>query len=50
MVNFNFNLTFIELYFIFATTATFLLYIFDKIQAIRIIKNISRIPESIYYL
>ncbi len=45
MVHIDFTLTYIELYFIVINIFSFTLYSFDKLQAIREDKNISRVPE-----
>ena len=45
MINISFSLTYFELYFLFVNILTFILYSFDKLQAISTKKNISRIPE-----
>jgi len=44
--NFNLSLTYIELYFLSLNILAFGLYSFDKFQAIRNSKNISRVPET----
>jgi len=45
MVHIDFTLTYIELYLIVINILSFTLYSFDKLQAIREDKNISRVPE-----
>lgn len=45
MIDFNFSLSYIEIYLIFVNIATFLLYGTDKLQSIRNGKSISRVPE-----
>ena len=49
MTNFNFTLSYIEIYLIFINIFSFFFYGFDKLQAIRNSNNnkkISRIPEK----
>lgn len=41
----DFNLSIVELYVLFINILSFLLYGFDKLQAIRTSKEISRVPE-----
>ena len=45
MVHIDFTLTYKELYFILINVFAFILYSFDKFQAMRVEKNISRISE-----
>ena len=45
MININFSLSYMEIYLIFVNLSTFILYGFDKLQAIRTNPNISRVPE-----
>lgn len=45
MIHIDFTLTYIELYFILINIFTFILYSFDKLQAMRVEKNISRVSE-----
>lgn len=45
MININFTLTYLETYIITINLLSFLLYSFDKLQAIRTAKNISRVSE-----
>jgi len=46
MVNINFTLSYIEIYLICINTFSFFFYGFDKLQAIRNNKNISRVSEK----
>ena len=45
MIHIDLTLTYIELYFILINIFTFILYSFDKLQAMRVEKNISRVSE-----
>jgi uncharacterized membrane protein YsdA (DUF1294 family) len=45
MININFSLTYIEIYLITINIFAFLLYGFDKLQAIRSSKKIRRVSE-----
>ncbi|MCK5111027.1 MAG: DUF1294 domain-containing protein [Arcobacteraceae bacterium] len=45
MININFTLTYFELHLLFVNISTFLIYGFDKIQAIRTAKKLSRVSE-----
>ena len=45
MIHIDFTLRYIELYLIIINFFAFALYSFDKLQAIRLDKNISRVPE-----
>ena len=45
MINLNFSLTYIELYFLLVNIVAFCIYGFDKLQALSNNKNISRVPE-----
>ena len=45
MINFSFSLSYTEIYILFISIFSFLYYSFDKLQAIRNNKNISRISE-----
>jgi len=45
MIYINFFLTFFEIYLIVVNITTFTLFTYDKVQAIRATKNISRVPE-----
>ena len=45
MIHIDFTLTYKELYFILINVFTFILYSFDKLQAMRVEKNISRVSE-----
>lgn len=45
MVEFNFSLTYLELYLIVINILSFILYSLDKLQAIRVDKNITRVSE-----
>ncbi len=45
MININFSFTYTEIYFIFVNLVTFIIYGFDKIQALTNNKNISRVSE-----
>jgi uncharacterized membrane protein YsdA (DUF1294 family) len=45
MIYINFFLTFFEIYLIVVNITTFTLFTYDKVQAIRDTKNISRVPE-----
>ena len=46
MININFTLTYFELYILILTLSTFLLYTFDKLQALRNGTNVSRVSEQ----
>jgi uncharacterized membrane protein YsdA (DUF1294 family) len=46
MININFTLTYFELYILILTLSTFLLYTFDKLQALRSGTNVSRVSEQ----
>ncbi|MDD2698107.1 MAG: DUF1294 domain-containing protein [Arcobacteraceae bacterium] len=46
MININFTLTYFELYILILTLSTFLLYTFDKLQALRSGINVSRVSEQ----
>jgi len=46
MININFTLSYIELYLIVVNIFSFLLYGFDKLQAVRNSKNIKRVSEN----
>lgn len=50
MINFNFTLLYTEIYIIFINIASFIIYGYDKLQAIRDNKNISRVPEKVLLL
>lgn len=43
---FSFKLTYLEIYLLSMSLISFLLYAYDKLQAIRTSKNISRISEN----
>ena len=45
MIYVGFFLTYFEIYLIFVNIMTFILYSYDKFQAIKNNKNISRVPE-----
>lgn len=45
MIYINFFLTFFEIYLIVVNITTFILFTYDKVQAISANKNISRVPE-----
>lgn len=45
MIYINFFLTYFEIYLIFVNITTFILFTYDKVQALRATKNISRVPE-----
>ena len=45
MVDIYFKLTYIQIYFIIISLITFILYAYDKLQAIRNQKNLRRVPE-----
>jgi len=45
MVDIYFKLTYIQIYFIIINLITFVLYGYDKLQAIRNQKNLRRVPE-----
>jgi len=45
MIDFNFSLNCIELYLIFVNIVTFLIYGFDKLQAFKNNRDVSRVPE-----
>ena len=44
-MNFSFSLSYTEIYFISISLLSFIYYSYDKLQAIRNGKNISRVPE-----
>ena len=45
MITIHFTLSYVQIYFIVINLSTFILYGYDKIQAIRDLKNISRVSE-----
>ena len=47
MININFSLSYLELYLISINLIGFLVYSYDKLQAIRTSKNISRVSEIV---
>jgi len=46
MVYISFTLTYFEIYILSMSLVSFLLYAYDKLQAIRTSKNISRVSEN----
>ena len=46
MININFTITYFELYFILINLISFLLYGYDKLQALKNLKNIRRVSEN----
>ena len=46
MINIHFTLSYFELYLIFINLVSFLLYGYDKAQALKTSKNISRVSEN----
>ena len=46
MININMTLSYFELYLILISTASFLLYAYDKLQALKNSKNITRVSEK----
>ncbi|MEA3553999.1 MAG: DUF1294 domain-containing protein [Campylobacterota bacterium] len=45
MIYINFFLTYFEIYLIFVNITTFILFTYDKVQAISANKNVLRVPE-----
>ncbi len=45
MININFSLSYIELYLLCINILAFIIYGYDKLQATRTVKNISRVSE-----
>lgn len=45
MIYINFFLTYFEIYLIFVNITTFILFTYDKVQAISANKNVARVPE-----
>jgi len=50
MIHINFTLSYIELYFMSINTIAFLVYGYDKLQALRAKKYLSRVSEVRLYL
>ncbi|MCD6191420.1 MAG: DUF1294 domain-containing protein [Sulfurimonas sp.] len=46
MINFNFNLTYFQLYLISINLIAFILYAYDKFQSLKSTKNIQRVSEK----
>ncbi len=46
MININFSLSYIELYLICINIVGFLIYEYDKLEAIRTTKDVSRVSEK----
>ena len=46
MININFTLTYFELYLILINISSFILYGYDKLQALKNSRNITRISEN----
>ena len=46
MINFNFNLTYFQIYLISINLIAFILYAYDKFQSLKSTKNIQRVSEK----
>ena len=46
MINFNFNLTYFQIYLISINLIAFTLYAYDKFQSLKSTKNIQRVSEK----
>lgn len=45
MIDVHFTLTYVQMYLMFATLASFMLYAYDKLLALKNSRNISRVSE-----
>ncbi|MDF1879132.1 DUF1294 domain-containing protein [Sulfurimonas sp. SAG-AH-194-C20] len=46
MLHIDFTLTYVELYFLLISTFSFILYAYDKLQALKNTQNVSRVSEK----